>query len=238
MLARPGKDLEAVSLALGLQSKNLFNTTHFCVNNVLSAYEKIDGATNYRRKAGLHDNQLAAIARFNAAIDQINAARMEKHHAKLAAFGADSEDAQKLKLVVLPRLEVELQSVYRAVLDQTVLDNVLRTWPGMNGSPVYSRLPAKAAQQVIRRYLNGWSGFFEATKVFAKNKGAMTGRPRPPGYLAKRDRFVLELPLTQMGDALIGLGKRDIPIDFEETISLTESEMQAWNGYRIFDEVA
>jgi putative transposase len=56
--------------------------------------------------------------------------------------------------------------------------------------------------------------------------------------MAKSDRFVVELPLTQMGDCMIGLGTRSIPVDFEETVSLTESEMDAWTSYRVLDRVA
>ena len=66
----------------------------------------------------------------------------------------------------------------------------------------------------------------------------MTGRPRPPDYLAKSAHYVLELPLTQIGGCLIGLGARQIPVDFEESLCLTEEQLEAWNTYRIGDAVA
>jgi hypothetical protein len=100
---------------------------------------------------------LTAIERFNTVITDINTKRLAKYQAKLAMGG---KEAEKAKLVVLPTLEPEVSSVYRSVLDPTVLDNVLRGWIGLSGESVYGRLPAKSAQQVIRRYLNGWSGFF------------------------------------------------------------------------------
>jgi hypothetical protein len=79
VLATPSKDLTQACLALGLQAKNLYNTTHFAVNNVLSAYEKVEAVegevTTYRLKSDLHANQTIALERFNTAVDKLNIAR-------------------------------------------------------------------------------------------------------------------------------------------------------------------
>ena len=48
---------------------------------------------------------------------------------------------------------------------------------------------------------------------------------------------MLELPLTQIGERLISLGDRVIPVDFAESLALTEAEMSVWNDYRIGDAV-
>jgi len=76
----PAPALRKVCLALALQNKNLYNTTHFAVNNVLTAHEAVgasegsggSGAVKtYRLKPKLHDNQTLALARFNRAIEHI-----------------------------------------------------------------------------------------------------------------------------------------------------------------------
>lgn len=257
VLPRPGVDLATVCNALTLQSKNLYNTTHFCVNNALTAYERMYAQNNLQAVQGetelgkaswtlkpeLHVHQQTAIDRVNGAVASINAARTDKHNALIEDAWAHPGDealvvkAKKAKLVLIPALTENMTSVYRTLLDDTVLDNVMRTWPGLDGESVYSRLPAKAAQQVLRRYKAAWSGFFESLKAFNAGGAAMTGRPRQPDYLAKQAHFVLELPLTQIGECLIGLGDRTIPVDFTETVCLTEIQMCAWNGYRIEDAV-
>lgn len=232
VLARPGADLTAACLALTLQAKNLYNTAHFAVKNVLSAYDQMVDV--WIRNAELHEHQVLAIERFNAAVDKLNAARKVKHEVILAAGG---ERAEKAKLVLIPRLEGQVESVLRTVLDITALDNVMREWPGLDGTPVYTRMPAKCAQLVLHRYKNAWSGYFESLKSHAAGNAVMTGRPRPPDYLAKHDHYVLELPLTQIGECLIGLGERKIPVDFAETVSLSEKQLQAWNSFRIGEAV-
>jgi IS605 OrfB family transposase len=240
-LARPSAALSQACLALGLQAKNLRNTAHFLVNNVLTAYEKVEqgaageGTAIHRLRPELHPHQRQALDAFNIVIERLNLARRAKYEAAQAAGG---EVAKKAKLTLLPLFTEEVASPYRSALDITVLDNVLRDWPGLDGSPVYARLPAVCAQQVLLRYKASWSGFFEALKVFSAGGAAITGRPRSPGYLAQEERFVVELPLAQVGTCLIGLGQRTIPLDFAESVSLSEEELSAWNGYRIADAIA
>lgn len=244
VLATPSKDLTQACLALGLQAKNLYNTTHFAVNNVLTSYEKVDGVDDavatYRLKPEIHANQTTALARFNVAVDRLNIARKTKYDLAMIVYRDEvlkDEETPEPKLTLLPRFESIVSSPTRTALDITVLDNVLREWLGLDGKSVYSRLPAKAAQLVLHRYKSGWSGFFEALKRFKNGGSAMTGMPRPPDYLAKDSRYVVELPLTQMGEMLIGLGARTIPVDFAESISLTSEELNAWSSYRIGEAV-
>lgn len=253
VLPRPKADLKAVSLALCLQSKNLYNTTHFIVNNLLTSYEQVDKQIGggglhapWTLKAQLHANQQHALDVARQVIASINAkrvARFDKFQAEGAKIDASQEAvdrARKARLLLLPDLGPKVENLYRVVLDATFLDNMARAWLDQHGHSVYARLPAKAAQQVVLRYGAAWAGFFAALKVFASAKaGAMTGRPRPPGYLPKRGAFVVELPLTQMGATLISLGsRRIIPMDFEESISLNGQQLDAWNTYRIDPEIA
>ena len=238
VLARPYGYLLETCLALTLQAKNLRNTIHFAVRNVLTAYEWDDSAGAWVVKSELHEAQQKAIDCFAGVVRTLNANREEKYRAAKEAGG---EKAEKAKLTLIPELGPSVQNLYRTVLDITVLDNAAKLWPDQNGEIVYRRLPAKAAQLVVARYRDAWTGYFEAKKVYAAGgagASAMTGAPKPPNYLAKRDHFVLELPLTQIGPTLISLGERAIPVNFEETLSLTPEQMAAWNAYRIGDEVA
>lgn len=237
VLPGPRDELLEACLALTLQCKNLYNTIHFAVRNVLTAYAWDVKAGCWRLKPALHPAQTEALACFRAVVEKLNTDRRAKFE---AAKGAGGEKAEKAKLTLLPEFGPEVVSIYRSLLDLTVLDNVARRRLTPTGACVYRRLPAKASQLVLARYKAAWSGYFEADKVFSAGgagAAAMTGAPRPPDYLAKKDRFVLELPLTQIGPTLIGLDDRDIPVDFEETLSLTEDQMAAWNAYRIGEVV-
>ena len=232
VLDKPGAALNAVCLALGLQCKNLYNTAHFAVNNVSTAYDKIDGG--YRLKEDLHEHQQAAIERFNVAIDRINSARRDKHESEVASADPGARTPE-LKLVA--RLESFSLSPLGSLLDITVLDNVLRAWPGMDSTAVYGRIPAAAAQQVLRRYKAAWAGYFNSLAKFVAGGAGFTGKPRSPSYLARNSRYVLEIPLAQIGRTLIGLGDKVIPVDMAETLALTAEEMAAWNTYPILEVI-
>ena len=238
VLAKPTGHLLDCCLALTLQCKNLRNTLHFAVRNVLTAYEWDRSAGHWCQKSGLHPAQQVAVDRFAAVVKKLNADREDRYRAIKAGSG---EKAGKAKLTLIPELGPTVPNIYRPVLDLTVLDNVAKHWPDQHGQVVYRRLPAKAAQLVVARYKDGWSGYFEARKIYAAkgvSAAAMSGAPKPPNYLAKSDHFALELPLTQIGPKLIGLGSRNVPVNFEESISLTAEQMRAWDDYRIGDAVA
>lgn len=237
VLPRPKAKLRDVCLALTLQCKNLYNNVHFAVNNVLTAYGYDAQAKCWRLKATLHDHQRTAIARYNVAVDAVNAGRQKTYDEKVAAGG---DDAKKAKLKLLPRLEATIAHPHAVVQDLTVLDNLMRAWPGASHGTVYGRLPAAAAQQVIKRYLDAWKGYKASLKTYQADHTAavaMTGKPRPPGYLNKKGRFVFEFPLTQVGKTLVNLGKRQIPVDYEESLCLTAEEMAAWNEYGLRDAI-
>ncbi|WP_455289321.1 hypothetical protein [Cupriavidus necator] len=118
-------------LALTLQCKNLYNTIHFAVRNVLTAYVWGGEAGCWRIKPELHAEQARAIACFNAVVESLNSDRQAKFAAAIAAGG---EKAEKAKLTLLPVLGDEVQNLYRTVLDITVLDNVARQRPDQHGN--------------------------------------------------------------------------------------------------------
>ncbi len=200
-LPAPAPALRTVCLALALQNKNLYNTTHFAVNNVLTAYEPVEqvdgsgGAKTYRLKPKLHDNQTLALARFNRA----NTNRRAKHEALLAAGG---EPAEKARLVLIPALGAEVDSVYRAALDLTVLDNVLREWPGAGGTPVYGRLPARWRSR-RRRSIGHWPARPTARSGLVRRFGAQG----EPSVIAERQNTFRSLLKAAFTSACTSWGR-------------------------------
>ncbi|MGT2431705.1 hypothetical protein ACU4HD_29095 [Cupriavidus basilensis] len=118
VLAKPVGHLLACCLALTLQCKNLRNTIHYVVRNVLTAYTWDVSSECWRRRSELHAAQQAAIDCFSQVIKDLNAAREAKY---LAIKDAGGEKADKAKLTIIPELGLTVQNVYRTVIDLTVL---------------------------------------------------------------------------------------------------------------------
>ncbi len=203
------------SNALTHQAKNLYNTGVFLIRQVESAYVfDVEKKVSIRKAAeDLKENQIDAIAHFNATIERINAARETKHAKK-------SDPEAKLKLI--QALAPEVGKLSSILLDETLLDNVTRDWENENGDCVYARLPSAMAQQVLRRLKDAFSSYYAALKAWNNKAAGMTGRPQMPGYLEKDGRFVIEMPLIHLHGPLPSLKGKTIPEDYAETISLPE----------------
>jgi len=97
---RAPPELHPIVAALGLQAKNLYNTTLFVMRQVLTAFEQADEDGNtWRAKAKLHENQQFALDAFAVATAKINADRTSAHPAKVAKALAEGKAASELKLV-------------------------------------------------------------------------------------------------------------------------------------------
>lgn len=60
--------------------------------------------------------------------------------------------------------------------------------------PDYTSMPTHhTALQVLRRLDKNWKAYFSALKSYNKDKSRFTAKPRPPKYLNKNGRFVLEI---------------------------------------------
>ncbi|WP_081860934.1 RNA-guided endonuclease InsQ/TnpB family protein [Butyrivibrio sp. AE2032] len=64
-------------------------------------------------------------------------------------------------------------------LSYNALDHLLK----VTRDKAYYALPAQANQQILKLLLRDYKSFFEAVKVYGRNPGAFTGRPRMPGYM-------------------------------------------------------
>lgn len=70
--------------------------------------------------------------------------------------------------------------------------------------PDYNNMPTHhTALQVLRRLDKNWKSFFRSVKDYSNNMSKYNGRPRPPKYLSKNGRFVLEIPPENIKSKII-----------------------------------
>jgi hypothetical protein len=185
--------------ALTHQSKNLYNTGLHAIRQVMTAYDW-DGVTGvHTLKGDPHDEQRVVIDHLNRVITQINQDRVNSHPRKVSKakdkFENDPKnqgrvfDPPKLKVLPLLGTRMDTNPVF-PVLDDTVLDNYLKTKPDETGQVVYRRMPAAMAQQARYRLQETIKGYWSALKRYSVDASGMTGRPAMPGYLDRNDRFV------------------------------------------------
>jgi len=183
-LAIPDREWANVALALMHEAKNLYNTCTFLIRQINSAYV-FDGETKvYRLKDDLHEHQREALISFNRIIDQVNVKRRLKQ-------------SEKTRFVFSLEPVMTVAPLYIA-LDVTILDNVVKNHVDHEGQIVYRRLPASAAQQVVRSVIDVWKASLAAQRDFARNPDKYTGRPQFPGFKAKEGHFPLEIPYAMM----------------------------------------
>ena len=66
-------------------------------------------------------------------------------------------------------------------LSYNALDHLLK----VTRDKAYYALPSQANQQILKLLLRDYKSFFEAVKVYGRNPGAFTGRPKMPGYMSQ-----------------------------------------------------
>ena len=65
-------------------------------------------------------------------------------------------------------------------LSYNALDHLLK----VTRDKAYYALPSQANQQILKLLLRDYKSFFEAVKVYGRNPGVFTGRPKMPGYMS------------------------------------------------------
>jgi putative transposase len=237
---KSGSDLLRACLALTHQAKNLYNTGIYLIRQVASAYDKNQETGGFDHKSELHQAQQDAIAHFNAVVESVNEKRKQNFGRKRARAEEKGKEAQlKLLPVLTPSMT---QSYFTVLLDETILDNALRSWPGKDGgTPVYQLLAAVMAQQVRRRVLQAFKGSFAGLRAYKTDPSGMTGRPGLPGYRAKHGRFVLEIPLAQVARH-IPRPKDGSVVSEDDFVAepsyLTEEMLAAFYGYNLQQSIA
>ena len=212
-LAIPGKEWAVVALALTREAKNLYNTCTFLIRQINSAYVFDPEARNYRLKDDLHEHQRDQLMAFNQVIDQVNTKRKLKQN-----------ENEKTRFVAPLEPVMTISPLYVA-LDVTVLDNVAKAHVDHEGQIVYRRLPASAAQQVVRSVIDVWKASLSAQRDFARHPEKYTGRPQFPGFQPKDGHFPVEKPYATM---VRGLPK---PAVLKELGDVTVDQLERFYAY-------
>jgi putative transposase len=233
--------------ALTHQTKNLYNTGLYAIRQVMTAYDRDTETGIYTLRGDLHEEQRTVLEHLNRVITRINQDRVDDHPRKVSKartkFESDPKnegrvfDPPKPKILLLLGERMETNPVF-PVVDDTVLDNYLKTRPDETGQIVYRRLPAAMAQQARYRLQETIKGYWSVLKRYNADPTGMTGRPAMPGYLDRNDRFVAEIPFVTIRQGLPALSERDIP-DWELEGSFLDRDMlEAFDGVDIRAEVA
>ena len=219
--------------ALQLQGKNIVNTTLYVIRNVLSALND-DGSI----KASAVPAQCTVLAEVNFQVDRINSVRQAKYAAQVlkhACHGAPVDDPVKPPKVLRAfGIDAPLQRAPPlAILNATLLDNVVRAHRDEQGFCVYGAVPGVLAQYMIGRVLESFASFFESLKSYRINPGAFTGRPAVPGYLERHERatigFTAQALQKKDGVALVALGAKTVHTDCAKTDALSDEVMRAFD---------
>jgi putative transposase len=207
----PDKEWASVALALMHEAKNLYNTCTFLIRQINSAYIFDPDTRNYRQKDDLHEHQRKALISFNRTIDRVNAKRRLKQ-------------TEKTRFVASLEPVMTVAPLYIA-LDVTILDNLAKSHVDHEGQVVYRRLPASAAQQVVRSVIDVWKASLSAQKDFAKNPGKYTGKPSFPDFKAKDGHFPLEMPYATIAK---GLPK---PAKLPDLVGVSSEQQERFYAY-------
>lgn len=219
--------------ALQLQGKNLVNTTLYVIRNVLSALDE-DGQI----KSTAVPAQRTILAEANLQVERINVARLAKYEAKLTdQVAQEAQESTPVKPPKVLRLfgtdDPEQRARPFAILNATLLDNVVRAHRDAEAFSVYSAVPAVLAQYMISRVLESFTGFFEALKSYRISPAAFTGRPAMPGYLDRHARatigFTAQSLQKKHGIALAALGAKTVHTDYGKTEALPDDVKRAFD---------
>ena len=236
--------LQQACKAQCLASKNLKNSGLFVVRNVLSSFD----AETKQLKAELNDHQVEVLGFVNQSIDIINERRTDKNHLKAIQLQALTEahakgaitqqqfDEQSKKLKpgkLFVRLDAKASAKDAwSILDDTVLDQVLRNRVDNLGQMPFRALPAKASEQVRKQISAEYSSWIESLKSFKGDGANHTGRPRMPGYMGKNDLNPVKYFAGVLGaDKLPTLKDRALFLDYAKTQALPDESMKAYQDF-------
>ena len=224
-------DFNAAVDALQLQGKNIVNTTLYIIRNVLSALEA-DGSL----KATLVPQQQAIIAEVNLQVTRINAARRPRHAAKLLKYEPGDKPVRPLKLLrAFGAADPAERAKALAILDLTLLDNVVRAHRDQDGFGVYGAVPASLAQYLIRRVIKSFKGYFETLASYKRTPGRFTGRPVLPGYLGRHERttigFTAQCLQKTASCRFVDILGKPLYTDYAKTVMLSDARKAAFASF-------
>jgi putative transposase len=232
-------------LAQCLASKNLKNTGVFLVRNVLSC---LDQETR-NLKADLNTNQIEVLSYFNQSIRITNENRLVKNLDKqsklttlelLLAKGDVSKEEfdEQVKKLKPSKIFAEINAAsspqdFWAVLDDTVLDQLLRYRKDNEGQTPFQALPAKASEQVRKQIGAGFKSWLASLAGFKKSPANFTGVPRMPGYMDKDGLNPVKYFAGALGKShLPTIEDRALFMDYNKSCALT---VEGFEAYKSFD---
>ena len=227
-----------------LASKNLKNTGTFLIRNVLSC---VDSETKTLKK-NLNENQKEVLSFVNESIRIINEKRIVKNvdkQEKLNALQASlekqdinqiefNEQIKKLKPGKLFSEITENSGTgdFWAVLDDTVLDQLLRYRKDQNNETPFQVLPAKASEQVRKQISASFKSWLASLATFNQSPANYTGRPKMPGYMDKDGLNAVKFFAGSLGGkALPTIEDRALFLDYDKSTKLSEAGFQAYKNF-------
>lgn len=134
------------------KAKNLYNVTNFYIRQVMTGIQK---APSERQ-----ENEVNVLDNIEHSLSQMNAIRAN-----------DKGKKKNHSTFVMPTAE-------KWFLSYNFLDCLLK----VNNNVDYYALPAQVNQQIMRRCLKNWKGYFKSLQQYKKTPAAFTGKPQIPKY--------------------------------------------------------
>ena len=238
-----GASLQQACRAKCLASKNLKNMGIFLLRNILTSFDK-EGM-----KQELQSNQTEALNFLNASLTVINERRSAKNTEKevklqelvasldrleitQAEFDLQSKAFKPGKLFQLLDKRSDAKEAW-CVLDDSVLDQMLRTRVNEQGEVPFQALPAKASEQVRKQISAEFKSWLASLSSFKADAAHHSGRPRMPGYMGKRDLNLVKYFSGSLGKtSLPTLADRTLFLDYDRLETLP---LDAFEAYKDFD---
>ena len=156
-------------------AKNLRNTANFIIRNLRTGLAKAQGART--------ENEVHVISMVRDGIDRYNAHLHVRTGKKISRIGRLQLPAMCKAVMVRAVYEKDkAEFVYpdkdHWMLSYEVLDAVLRETKNAD----YYAMPSQANQQVLRKVIKSWKGYFESLRSYKRNPSGFTGEPKQPGY--------------------------------------------------------
>jgi len=227
-----------------LASKNLKNTGTFLIRNILSC---IDTDTK-KLNQDLNEHQRDVLSFVNESIRIINEKRIQKNtdkQDKVTALGVSlacqeitplefDEQIKKLKPGKLFSEITESSGAgdFWAVLDDTVLDQLLRYRKDQNNETPFQALPAKASEQVRKQISASFKSWLASLATFKQSPASHTGRPKMPGYMDKDGLNAVKFFAGSLGQKFLPtIEDRALFLDYDKSTVLSGAGFEAYKNF-------
>ena len=109
---------------------------------------------------------------------------------------------------------------------------MLRNYTYKDTTP-YAALPSIVSQQIRINVIGNFKNWLAALKIFKSNPDSFTGKPKMPGYLEKNALHTINYPVVMLGENLPTIDKRDLYMDFNQTVPLAKDDIAEYDLIKI-----